>query len=312
MFGASIDCIQVPIALLPIEESSKQLPSRVKVRVITDLSHATRVQVDPVSTEDWELLQVHAEVLENGGLLKQVSLVYTDQQLEFRLPTKQQNTIRVVVKEISTTSSSSSSLWPDSIDTSDSDALNETVALLASNTEVIITPMPRKTDDIVDPEAWSQALQIIPCGEDFGLRPLPNIIPGSQNLPKITPGCVLVHPNSIGWNPELFSGWAQMGQCADLGNSEQGSAMAVRLISSSEIPEGVAGTSLYLANSWWYNVSRMKIDIGLASDDSMFFPIDTPERAINYLEILSSANCPLCSRAPSFSLLHCAGRFGFC
>ena len=41
--------------------------------------------VEPVTVEDWELLQLDAAWLEGGGLLRQVSLVYPNQVVPLRL-----------------------------------------------------------------------------------------------------------------------------------------------------------------------------------------------------------------------------------
>ena len=63
------DRIEVPAALAECLGLSDGL--RVEVRVRTDLAIASRIDVEPVATDDWEIIELHAEHLEEQ-LLNQV------------------------------------------------------------------------------------------------------------------------------------------------------------------------------------------------------------------------------------------------
>jgi hypothetical protein len=51
------------------------------VTALSFVADAGTLSVDPVSTRDWELLELYAGSLESGGLLNQVSIVYPGQVL---------------------------------------------------------------------------------------------------------------------------------------------------------------------------------------------------------------------------------------
>ena len=258
----STGSIQVPMALIPVNSDFNALPSRVEVRIVpTALHYATRVRVDPVTTEDWELLQIHAQVLENGALLKQVSILYQGQQLELRLAAmnqRQEDRIRVIVKELSiTVDDMSSSPWPElsstnsdpSGDAYDDEPQSAIVAILSSNTEIIVTPMPQRAEETFDPMAWSEPLQVIASAQDaFGLQAFSSssILGIHKSTPKVSPGCVMVHPHSIPWDNYAGSGWAQiMVQLSSSDTTVKTKVLPVQLITSQTIPEDTAGTSLF-------------------------------------------------------------------
>ncbi len=237
------DTIQIPDALL---SGTLVNSTRVQVRALSFVPIATRAHFEPVTTEDWELLQVHAELLEQGGLLEQLSLVYLDQPLALipRASKHGINRIHVVVREISTLFRESLSLWPDLID---DDSYESTVmkkpgvAMLANNTEIIITPKPRtKACDAV---SWSNPLQVVPGALDIRLESWASLqekLPGIQRLPLMAPGCILIHPDSISLNPSWVEmEWMRM-RVANI-ESKRGEVRSVRVILSSDTPKATAG-----------------------------------------------------------------------
>jgi len=258
------DTVQIPQALLP---PSFAEPTRVLVKVLPRVPVATRVQVDPVSIEDWELLQVHAELLEHGMLLNQLSIVYQDQRLEVIPPgstnENPMDRIHVVVKEILTVvDDPSSSIWPESssYDDSPQEATEQqvnipNVAMLKSNTEIVISPKPR--DKRADPTQWTGPLQIIPGVLDS--TPLSVVIGTNKREPyfssttKVSPGRILVHPLSL---PFLESSlqphnnmWVQIKACT----SETEIVRLVQLELCNDIPEQTA-----VVHPW------LRWDLGLA------------------------------------------------
>jgi hypothetical protein len=47
--------------------------------------NAASIQLEPLSSSDWELLEIYSSDLENGGLLRQISIVYPNQLLTLTL-----------------------------------------------------------------------------------------------------------------------------------------------------------------------------------------------------------------------------------
>lgn len=282
------DTIQVPEGLLPpnisandhnntIGNNFNNTTSRVQVRVLDRVQYATRVQVEPLTVEDWELLQVHAELLEGGAFLKQVSVVYRNQQLSLSVSIsqhqqQQRDTIQVLVQDISTSmvealSSSSSSIWPELPDENKSNEKttghddgeeeeSDFVALLTSDTEIIITPKPRaKETNRFDPTSWSDALQVIPGALDVIPRRTLTALQ-DQLLPELIPshlapiGCVVVHPSSIAWDTKTvgISEWVQMTSSE---NTTNGKVVVARLVILADMQENCTGTSFYFDCFQW-------------------------------------------------------------
>jgi hypothetical protein len=130
------------LVLLWEQHSGKiqNLPSVVTVQAHSEIPVCTKLLVEPVSVEDWELLEVHSQELELGGLLQQVSVVFANQRLSLQL---ERDSVEVVVKE--TFTMEESSIWPT---TRECEA--PPCVLLVQDTEVIVEPKPRPPS-----ERWS-------------------------------------------------------------------------------------------------------------------------------------------------------------
>jgi hypothetical protein len=221
-----VDAIEIPSSLLP---EIQNLPSVVTVQAHAQIPICTKLLVEPVSVEDWELLEVHSQELELGGLLQQVSVVFTNQRLSLQL---KRDSVQVVVKEIFTTEESSS-IWPT---TTHKELEAPPCVLLVQDTEVIVEPKPRPPS-----EQWSTPpLRLIPCREDWsdGMRNLAR----RANITSLVvpPGCVLVNPTC--WKSD--NEWAMI-----VLESRQDQMRLVRVMTSRLVPEHDAGrsTKSYLA-----------------------------------------------------------------
>jgi hypothetical protein len=195
--------------------------------VVTVQAHAqipvcTKLLVEPVSVEDWELLEVHSQELELGGLLQQVSVVFANQRLSLKL---NRDSVQVVVKETFTTEESS--IWPT---THQEEWEAPPCVLLVQDTEVIVEPKPRPPS-----EQWSTPpLRLIPCQEDWS--------DGMLNLARraiitslvVPPGCVLVNPTC--WKSD--NEWAMI-----VLESRQDQMPLVRVMTSPLVPEHDTGRS---------------------------------------------------------------------
>ena len=112
---------------------------------------ATRVSVEPVTVEDWELLQLDAAWLEGGGLLRQVSLVYPDQVVPLRLSGSDVARVRVMPGD----TLERTAVWPDEDD-------EECCWRLRADTEIVVTPKPRPSTTTAE-----IVLRTIPCRQDY-------------------------------------------------------------------------------------------------------------------------------------------------
>ncbi|KAL7482742.1 hypothetical protein ACHAW6_008403, partial [Cyclotella cf. meneghiniana] len=80
--------IEIPLDLHPSFEqifNSSSEPVEVFVRSLPYVPIAKQVTFEPVSTSDWEMIEMEASILEDGGLLNQITIVYSGQILPLRL-----------------------------------------------------------------------------------------------------------------------------------------------------------------------------------------------------------------------------------
>lgn len=169
---------------------------------------AKEVIFEPLSTSDWELIEMEASILEDGGLLNQITVVYPGQVLPLRLISstngnsfgRLETAAWVKVKgdddeSIYSDSDSESSL---SHDGKGSESSVRCLQLMAE-TEVIVIPKPRvkeltqKTDTIDQPvNIPSKPLRVQLTAFDCGcFSPDLNV---ASHLPSPQVGNVYIHP----------------------------------------------------------------------------------------------------------------------
>ena len=81
------DIIELPIDLHPSLQSvfnSTSEPVIVSVRPLSDVPIAERVTFEPLTVSDWEMIEMEACMLEDGGLLNQITIVYPGQTFPLR------------------------------------------------------------------------------------------------------------------------------------------------------------------------------------------------------------------------------------
>jgi hypothetical protein len=227
LFITIIGSIELPRTLFS-ETSSP--PSAVLVKALSWIPKCTRLEVDPLTVADWELLEAHADALEQGGLLQQVSVVYPGQSICLQMG---RDVARVVVKDVNEdTSAADDSVWPE-----DPQSLSQSTktrcVLLVQDTEVVIAPKtrPRRDDNEVGPP-----LRLCPCDLDFGtaMRDLASM----QQIEVLTvpPRCVLIH----GTTPAADSqNWAWVSS-SNKDSNDQFMAL-LRVIHTPEVPPKHAG-----------------------------------------------------------------------
>lgn len=145
-----IDCvIELPECLLGLHTlQQSQEEFLVSVQPIYMVKHASAVYLEPLTTNDWELIEMYAGQLEAGLLLSQVSIVYPTQTLSLQLGT---DIVHLRVLE---------------------NGFSMNCLHLVAESEVIIAPKPRETKkaaDIGDETQFSISppLRLLPSDAEF-------------------------------------------------------------------------------------------------------------------------------------------------
>lgn len=218
------DTIELPRSMVSgLVGISHNLPEFVSVHVLSCVEHGTRVLVEPASVEDWELLEIYTDFVEQGGLLSQVSVIYQNQNLTLRVG---DGIDRVQVKVTEATGSS--------LDTNcakEDSTRPPPCVLLIQDTEVIVSPKSRPTKKVIP---WSSPLRLIPSDIDWGTSCATLSRLTKMEAINVEPGCVLVHCDQ--WPFE--SQWAQIKP----ENQTLNQMRVVRVTTSSKIPPNDAGT----------------------------------------------------------------------
>ena len=245
-FPSFIDSIELPRSML--SGIANDVPEFVSVHALSSVEYGTRVLVEPSTVEDWELLEIYGDFMECGGLLSQVSVIYSNQSLTVRVGGGMDR-VQIRVMEVTTSASPPSpgnelpSIWPHiSSDSSISsncpddgeDSSKLDCVLLIQNTEVIVAP---KTRPIKKPIPWSSPLRLIPSDTDWdaSFEKLSNLTE-RENF-HVEPGYVLVHSDQWPFDRE----WAQI----KTNDSTSNQMRVVRVTTSRGIPRNNAGTLIF-------------------------------------------------------------------
>lgn len=76
------------------KEEQQQQEQFVYVRALSSIVYATDVTLEPLTVEDWDLIDIYSEWFEQGGLLQQVSVIYINQILSLQVPRSPSSTSR--------------------------------------------------------------------------------------------------------------------------------------------------------------------------------------------------------------------------
>jgi len=240
-----VNIIELPQSLVPgyIVQATTMTNNTVvaTVQVLPWLVTASSLQVDPLATEDWELLETSSDFLESGGLLQQVSVVYPNEILQLYMSDTGCDIVRVRVmpsnfrtascvgdNDDSSFSSSSSEegAYQDYDDDTNESINNDQCCLrLVADTEVIIAPKPRrshsKTPNDLD---VSQPLRVYPTGDDWSapmkdLDPVPSF--QKTNVARLS---LCAHPETLS---KYVPGWKESSSADDLPTKDHHSMMAI-------------------------------------------------------------------------------------
>jgi len=191
------DAIEIPRSML--SATADDIPEYVSVHALSRIDHGMHVLVEPLSFKDWELLEAYSAFMKDGGLLSQVSVVYSNQSLTVRI--NEFERVKIRVKEMNTKATSNvrdemDPVWPDiSTDSSDSDKCLKTMkthlncVLLIRDTEIIVEP---KTRTKKNDSSWLGPFRLIPSAAEWGASL--HILSRLTELKSfhVEPGCVII------------------------------------------------------------------------------------------------------------------------
>lgn len=246
--GHDEDVIELPLDLHPSLEYEFNVttePIRASVRPLSNVPIAEQVTFEPLSTSDWELIEMEASVLEDGGLLNQITIVYPGQVFPLRLVSPGESYsgglesaawIKVVAEDGFASSSvqydcdETDSMFTSDTDSSQSEfcgALYDCLRLMAE-TEVSVIPKPRlKDEDENDSRGEKDSTESDDPVYAYScpLR-VQSTLPSGGTMPLF--GCVYVHSSTL----KQLPGYQQMFE-TELSRSENGSNLpsAVVLLS---------------------------------------------------------------------------------
>lgn len=142
--------------------------------VLPYIHNLEKVTVYPVTTKDWELMELYSEFLESGAFLDQVSVVYPDQLLNLDVGSSNYVTLRV-------------------------ESSFEGCGRLVADTEVVVVPKPRKR-----PPTPSMPLRLVGTSDDWSEAMRQLAAQMNIALLEVSPGCVLIHPRTL---ETMVPGW---------------------------------------------------------------------------------------------------------
>ena len=171
----------------------------VTVQPLVYIDNASELFVDPLTVDDWELLQSNAVALEDGRLLQQISVVYSGQVIHLSMPNGTMASLVVLPQNFE---SNENSIWPKdaAVSTGSTDSTprrrrNPCYRLLA-DTQIIVTPKKQRS---IQPIQYP-ILQLIPTRQDYEMID-PAMIPLTEQLQmklvSVPQGSMVLHPNTL-------------------------------------------------------------------------------------------------------------------
>lgn len=235
----------------PFIQSSIDMSDKyVIVEALASVSDASWVELEPETTQDWELIEIFAETLEAGSLLGQISVVYPGQRFSLLLGSDR---AQVVVKNFGVTT--------------EEDTRLPSCLRLISDTEVMIIPKPRMETFRKD-YAPSQPLRIIPNEADFSpsmkklhrlllkddvfdeFIPCPPFFTASIHFDSLTDiqGWDDVHDKNEHTYPSAFAELRQDNRNRFAVDKKEKDSALVQIVPSKIVPIGCIGESLFVVS----------------------------------------------------------------
>lgn len=220
--------VQLPAGLGPSH-------GRVRVRALAAVLVASEVTVEPLTEHDWRLLQRHADWLEGGGFLSQMSVVYPAQLLVLSLPGGGTARVRVLNVARETTTGS---LWP-AVEEEEETVLPPCRRIVAE-TEIVL--LPKEEEEHASSgrkECWLQ-----PARQDYGAAMIDLHRQLSSPRPLVTcrPGTAVL--SSVdGWDKDPLYARVSVVRRDENNNADDDflSSHFVRVVLSDEVRKGQIG-----------------------------------------------------------------------
>ena len=256
----------------------------VTVQALVYIDTASELLVDPMTCDDWELLQANAVALEEGIFLQQISMVYTDQIIHLTMPHHGGQVHLLVLPQ--NFNCHDTNRWPQ-VDTT---TMNHHLCRskypcvrLMADTHIIITPKPR-------PPIHYPSLPLIPTRQDYEWIDCA-MIPLAEHhlhmdLVSVPQGSMTLHPHTLArirtdfHRTTIISSdrlYATVQVVSTLlseqstgihHNENDNIAVTVLVLESNHVPENHAGTCCYMHSiSFVLRWSYIYIYIYYVNDD---------------------------------------------
>jgi hypothetical protein len=222
--------VELPASLVP---EGFQENSEVLVAALPAIQNASILNVEPLTVEDWELLETRAEFLEDGAMLRQVTVVYSEEKLRLWVGGKDLAWVRVLPENFST----QDNVWPD-LDFSGSLCSPSSCLRLVADTRVCVVPKPKRSRPRASPP-----LRVYPTMDDYS-EPMNGLaLSIDKKQVRTSPGTALIHPDTLvqlpGWNQDDSAGvvclWnAFHGQ--ETPSADQRKTILVQIIPCKDVP----------------------------------------------------------------------------
>jgi hypothetical protein len=242
------ETIEIPSSLLcglASDEDSVWMPpaspTTAFVRALPWIGKATQIQMEPLTVEDWELLESCPEELEQGGLLRQVSVVYPNQMVQFKI---HGSVVRLkVTSVVQDDNDSEYDGWPDASSdetTSTTHPSSPPCVLLVQDTEVIIAPKPRQ--QMLPPKTLQ--LRLLPSRGEMNPAIFDLVRQEEEYWHNVSPGCILLSSQDLP-TQNHSNQWAWVSATTTLTTTLTANTRLVRLVKSAHVPPSHAGTLVF-------------------------------------------------------------------
>ena len=210
--------------------------NHVWIRVMPLVKAAKEVTVEALSAHDWARIQQYSNWLEDGGFLRQISLVYVDQDICVHLPDDSVVCVRTL--HVDKEHAASKTIWPDDSDHHHDDKWsNESFCRrVLEDTELVL--LPASTEDGNDaPTQTAFRLQADLHDYSSSMQQLYTRLGQVPHLVSCSHGTAVLHPEN--WRAEN-----PYGNLSIIGESGAGflKSYKVRVEISEHVEKGCIGT----------------------------------------------------------------------
>lgn len=190
--------MELPGSLLPDRITENSTAHVVALPYVQD---ADILQVEPLTTSDWELLETRADFLEDGALLQQVSIVYSEQRIPLWVGANDVAWIRVLPSNFC--EALTDSVWPETVDEKSQGNVTSAACMgcrrLVQDTQICVAPKPR----IKQKSLLSPPLRVYTTKADYSKLELDIAESLGKRQVATTPGTVFVSSSTKAQIPGL-------------------------------------------------------------------------------------------------------------